>query len=254
VSVSAADPSTGRLVGRVALVTGAAGGIGTAIASRLAAEGAIVIASDLDPRACRRVPSAAKALPADVSDPASVERVVADIDSSYGRLDVLVNNAGIARDAPVHRMSDEEWSSVYSVGLWGAFCTCRAAAGLLRRPASHHRKVVNMSSSVGVHGAAGTANYAAAKAGLLGLTKALAREWAHLRINVNAVAPGLIAGTAMTAAKPADLVARIADQVPIGRPGTVDDVAAAVAYLSSEDADYVTGQVLELDGGLSVPT
>jgi 3-oxoacyl-[acyl-carrier protein] reductase len=130
---------------------------------------------------------------------------------------------------------------------------CRAAAPLLRAPADHHRKVVNVSSSVALHGAAGTANYSAAKAGLIGLTRTLAREWAPRRVNVNAVAPGLIAGTRMTAAKPADLVERVAAQVPLGRAGTPEDVAGVVAFLCSADADYMTGQVLELHGGLDVP-
>jgi 3-oxoacyl-[acyl-carrier protein] reductase len=244
---------SGRLADRVALVTGAGGGIGRAIVARLAAEGAAVVVNDLDAAACEDVAGAASVAPGDVTDPEVVAAVVAALQVRHGRLDVLVNNAGVTRDAPVHRMTDEDWRLVHDVGLWGAFCVCRAAAPLLRAPAEHHRKVVNMSSSVGLHGAAGTANYAAAKAGLIGLTKSLAREWAGRRVNVNAVAPGLIEGTAMTAAKPPELIARVTEQVPLGRAGTPDDVAAAVAFLASPDSDYMTGQVLELSGGLEVP-
>jgi 3-oxoacyl-[acyl-carrier protein] reductase len=156
----------------------------------------------------------------------------------------------VVRDAALHRMTDEQWRLVHDVGLWGPFCMCRAAAPLLREPAEHHRKVVNMSSSVALHGAPGTVNYSAAKAGLIGLTRALAREWAPRQVNVNAVAPGLISSTGMTAAKPAELIAEVAASVPLGRAGTPEDVAGVVAFLASSDSDYMTGQVLELDGGL----
>jgi 3-oxoacyl-[acyl-carrier protein] reductase len=143
------------------------------------------------------------------------------------------------------------------VVLFGGFCMCRAAAPHLRgprdQPPAHHRKVVNMSSSVGLYGAAGTANYSAAKAGLIGLTKALAREWARSRVNVNAVAPGLIVGTGLTDGKPAELMDHVLAQLPFARPGTPGDVAAAVAFLASSDSDYITGQVLEITGGLELP-
>ena len=192
-----------------------------------------------------------------MSDVEATEAVIARVASERGVLDILVNNAGVLRDAPLHRMTDEDWRVVHDVVLRGTFNVCRAAAGLLRgeRDAmpAHHRKVVNISSSVGIHGAAGTANYSAAKAGVIGLTRALAREWAPRRVNVNAVAPGLIAGTALTDAKPAELIERTVAQIPIGRAGTPEDVAAAVAFLASPDADYLTGQVLDLHGGLDVP-
>jgi 3-oxoacyl-[acyl-carrier protein] reductase len=251
-------PGSGRLAGRVALVTGAAGGIGRGIVARLLAEGAAVVVNDLDAAACRKAVAglaaggAATPAPGDVTDAASAAAVLALVQERYGALDILVNNAGVTRDGPLHRMSDDDWRVVQDVGLYGAFCMCRAAAPLLRAPSDHHRKVVNISSNVGVHGAAGTVNYSAAKAGLIGLTRALAREWATRQVNVNAVAPGLIEGTGLTASKPQDLIARVAAQVPIGRPGTPADVAAAVAFLASADADYVTGQVLELSGGLDV--
>ncbi|HET6507027.1 MAG TPA: SDR family oxidoreductase [Baekduia sp.] len=246
-----------RLADRVALVTGAAGGIGRGIAARLLAEGAVVVVNDLDPDACAvavaDLGAGAVAAPGDVTDPASATAVLARVGADHGRLDILVNNAGVTRDGPLHRMSDEDWRVVHDVGLRGAFNLCRAAAPLLRAPADHHRKVINISSNVALHGAPGTANYSAAKAGLIGLTRALAREWASRRVNVNALAPGLIEGTGLTAAKPAELIARVAEQVPLGRAGTPADVGAAVAFLASADADYMTGQVLELSGGLEVP-
>jgi 3-oxoacyl-[acyl-carrier protein] reductase len=234
------------MVGRVALVTGAAGGIGRAIVARLAAAGAVVIANDLVET---EVEGATAFVRGSVSEDA--EAIVAGCGE---RLDVLVNNAGVVRDAPVHRMSDDDWRLVNEVGLYGAFAMTRAAAGLLREPAEHHRKVVNLASNVALHGAPGTANYAAAKAGLIGFTRSLAREWAPRRVNVNAIAPGLIAGTGMTAAKPAELIARVEAQIPLGRAGTPEDVAAAVAFLASPDSDFMTGQVLELSGGLDVPS
>ncbi|HWF52829.1 MAG TPA: 3-oxoacyl-ACP reductase FabG [Solirubrobacteraceae bacterium] len=256
--------SAGRLDRQVAVVTGAGNGIGRAIAVRLAAAGAAVVVNDLDPAAGADTVAAivssgghATAAPGNVSDPTAVREIVAGIEATHGTLDILVNNAGVTRDAPVQRMSDDDWRVVQEVGLWGSFYMCRAASPLLRgqrdQPPGHHRKVVNMSSSVGIYGAPGTANYAAAKAGLIGLTKTLAREWARYRINVNAVAPGLIAGTRLTAGKPAELIARVEAQVPLGRAGTPEDVAGAVAFLVSEDADYITGQVLELHGGLEIP-
>jgi 3-oxoacyl-[acyl-carrier protein] reductase len=236
---------------RVAIVTGAAQGIGRAIAGRLAREGASVVVNDLDRALCdaavgeiEAAGGRAAAAQGSVSDPASADGIVAAAEAAFGRLDILVNNAGVTRDAVLHRMTDDEWRLVHDVVLWGTFCLCRASA--------RHRKVVNVSSIAGVYGAAGTANYSAAKAGVIGLTKALAREWARFRVNVNAVAPGMISGTRITAEKPADLMAQIERSIPIGRAGTPEDVAAAVAFLASADADYVTGQVLELHGGMEL--
>ncbi len=256
---------TAGLDRRVALVTGAGHGIGRAIALRLATEGATVVINDIEPDACGATVHAIEAAggrglaaPGNVTDPADTDAVLAAAENAFGTLDILVNNAGVTRDAPVQRMSDDDWRIVQQVALWGSFYMCRSATALLRgsreSPPCHHRKVVNMSSSVGIYGASGTANYSAAKAGLIGLTKALSREWARHRINVNAVAPGLITGTQLTAAKPPELIARVEAQVPLGRAGTPEDVAGAVAFLCSTDADYITGQVLELHGGLEVPS
>ena len=239
-----------RLQGRVALVTGAGGGIGRAIAERLASEGASVLINDRDAELCARVATELGGVPApgDVTSPADMEAVIALAE----RLDIVVNNAGVTRDAPIHRMTDADWNIVQDVALRGAFNVCRAAAPLLRGESDHHRKVVNITSAVALYGARGASNYCAAKAGLIGLTKSLAREWARDRINVNAVAPGLISGTGLTDAKPQDLIERVAASIPLGRAGTPADVAATVAFLASPDSDYMTGQVLELHGGAEV--
>lgn len=250
----------GSLDARVALVTGAGSGIGRAIAHRLAADGAAVAVNDVAEDAAAAVVAEivaaggrSAAAPGNVSDPAETVAIVAAVDEAFGGLDVLVNNAGLTRDAVLHRMTDEQWDAVVDVVLRGSFLMCRSAARLLRsRDADHNRKVVNIVSIAGVYGAAGTTNYSSAKAGLIGLTKALAREWAGLRINVNAVAPGLITHTRLADAMPEGLLDRMVAMTPIGRGGVPEDVAAAVSFLASVDADYITGQVLELHGGLEL--
>ena len=254
----------GDLDGRVALVTGSGRGIGRAIAARLAADGASVVVNDVDEDVAREaaagIDGAAVAV-GSVADPAVTDALVETAEREFGALDLVVNNAGVTRDAMVHRMSDDEWSLVLDVSLRGTFNVCRSAARLLRnRDASHNRKVVNVSSINGIYGVAGNVNYSAAKAGIIGLTKALAREWAHQRINVNAVAPGYIEGTRLTSPRkegdllgiPAEAVEKIRAMVPIGRPGTPDDVAASVAFLCTPDSDYITGQVIEIHGGMEI--
>jgi 3-oxoacyl-[acyl-carrier protein] reductase len=250
---------------KIAVVTGASQGIGRDTALALAEAGAkIAVAARNEEKLAELVQEIsakggeAFAVKMDVADLDQIKSGFKSILEKFGKIDILVNNAAITRDQPLHRMTDDDWRLVHEVALWGTFYMCRSAGRLLRgsreAPPQHHRKVVNMSSSVGIYGAPGTVNYSAAKAGVIGLTKALAREWARYRVNVNAVAPGLIAGTQLTAAKPAELIARVEAQVPLGRAGTPEDVAASVAFLASADADYITGQVLELHGGLEVPT
>lgn len=256
------------LEGRVAIVTGAGRGIGAAIASRLAADGAAVVVNDIDQAPADEVVQSligrgdrATTVVADVSIPGGADDLVATAVEQYGRLDVVVNNAGITRDAMVHRMTDEQWSSVLDVNLTGVFRLCRAALPALRQRDegdTAHRKVVNITSINGIYGTVANANYSAAKAGLIGLTKTLAREWGRHRINVNAAAPGYIAGTRLTAPRgdgdvsgiPPDVIERIERTIPIGRGGTPDDVAACVSFLADADSDYITGQVIELHGGL----
>ena len=196
-----------------------------------------------------------------VADAAATDEMVAVAEREFGTLDIVVNNAGLTRDSTIHRMSDEDWDIVARRRRCkGTFYVCRSAARLLRRKdAEHNRKVVNISSINGVYGVAFNANYSAAKAGVIGLTKSLAREWAPLRINVNAVAPGFVE-TRLTAARregdefgiAPEVLEQVHAQIPIGRVGQPDDVAALVAWLSSPDSDYVTGQVVEIHGGLEI--
>ncbi len=255
------------LEGRVALVTGAARGIGCAIATRLAEEGASIVVNDLDHDAAVALADElatkgieVRSVGGSVAERAATDAMVAVAEEAFGTLDILVNNAGITRDGMVHRMSDDAWDLVNDTILRGAFNACRSAARLLRPPAGHHRKVVNIASINGIHGTAGNVNYSAAKAGLIGLTKSLAREWAPLAVNVNAVAPGFIEGTRLTSPRaesdalgiPGPVVERIIQAIPIGRAGRPQDVAAATAFLCSTDADYITGQCLEVHGGLEI--
>lgn len=243
-----------RFEGRVALVTGASRGIGEAIARRLAAEGAIVLAAARSASVLDRVVAdisksggRARVLPLDVSEPSSIEAAMKSALEEHGQIDVLVNNAGIAEDNLILRMSREAWDRVLMTNLTGAFLLIQAVVkGMVRR---RYGRIVNVTSVVGLMGNAGQANYAAAKAGLVGLTRSVARELGSRNVTCNAVAPGFIA-TAMTDRMTEQAREALSGQIPLQRLGAPDDVAGAVAFLASEDAAYVTGAVLNVSGGL----
>ncbi len=243
-----------RFDGRVALVTGASRGIGEAIARRLASEGATLLAAARTPQALERVVAdisgaggRARALALDVSDSSSIESVVTSALEEHGQIDVLVNNAGIAEDNLILRMSREAWDRVLATNLTGAFLLTQAVVkGMVRR---RYGRIVNVTSVVGLMGNAGQANYAAAKAGLVGLTRSVARELGSRNITCNAVAPGFIA-TAMTDRMTEQARDTLSGQIPVQRLGAPEDVAAAVAFLAAEEAGYVTGAVLNVSGGL----
>ncbi len=245
-----------RLARQAAMVTGSTRGIGRAIAERLAAEGAAVAicgrqreAADAVAEAIRAQGGQALGLALDVASTSSVERAVDQVLEAFGRLDILVNNAGITRDTLLLRMDEADWDQVLDVNLKGAYRCCRAAL----RPMLKQRsgRIVNVSSVVGLIGNPGQVNYAAAKAGLIGLTKSLAREVASRGITVNAVAPGFIE-TDMTAALTPTQREAIAGRIPLGRLGRPEDVAGAVVFLVSEDGRYITGHTLVVDGGLAM--
>jgi 3-oxoacyl-[acyl-carrier protein] reductase len=243
----------GLLEGRVSLVTGASRGIGRAIAAALAAEGAHVVLGGRDAarlaeavEAIRGAGGSAEALALDVADRASVEGAVASVLRSRGRIDHLVNNAGVTRDNLLLRMKDEEWQQVLATNLTGVFlCTQAALRPMLKQRSG---RIVSITSVVGLGGNAGQANYAASKAGIVGFTKSVAREVASRGITANAIAPGFIE-TDMTAAMTDKAREAVLGAIPMGRVGGVEDVAAAVRFLVSDAAAYVTGQVLAVDGG-----
>jgi len=244
------------LEGQTAVVTGGSRGIGAAVAALLAERGAAVVVSARDGD---RLNAAVKDLEAmgtpvvgvagDVSRRDDAERVVDTARERFGRLDILVNNAGITRDGLLLRMKDDDWDRVIEVNLRGAFVMTRAAAKVMVRQKGG--RIINMSSAAGAMGNAGQANYSASKAGLIGFTKATARELSHWGILVNAVAPGLIE-TEMTATIPAPAREALLAQIPLGRVGTTREVAEVVGFLAGEGATYVTGQVFHVNGGLYI--
>jgi 3-oxoacyl-[acyl-carrier protein] reductase len=242
------------LEGKIALVTGASRGIGRAVAVAFAAQGADVALCARTESALEEVAAEIRGLGrqalvqvADVRDAASAEGAIAATVEAFGRLDILVNNAGITRDTLLMRMKDEDWDAVIETNLTGPFYFTRAAARIMLKQRSG--RILNISSVVGLMGNAGQANYAASKAGIIGVTKSLARELGPRGVTVNAIAPGFIT-TDMTAGLREEHQERLRDAIPLGAFGEPADVAAAACYLASDAAKYVTGQVVQVDGGM----
>jgi 3-oxoacyl-[acyl-carrier protein] reductase len=246
-----------ELDSKIAIVTGGSRGIGAAICAELGAAGATVVVNyvrdgSAAAAVCDRVREAggrAEPVQGDVSTAEGAAALVTQVESDVGPIDILVNNAGITRDDLIMRLSEEDWRTVIDTNLGGAFFTCRA----LSRPMLKRRAgaIVNISSIVGVHGNAGQTNYAASKAGLIGLTKSLAKELGGRGIRVNAIAPGYIA-TELTDALPEEARSAILGNTPLGRLGEPGDVARAVRFLVSDAAGFITGDVLAVDGGLGI--
>jgi 3-oxoacyl-[acyl-carrier protein] reductase len=241
------------LTGKKALVTGATGGIGSAIATALHEHGATVALSgtrnEVLLEAKTRLGSRVHTFLCNLADPADAEKLVPAAEATMGSLDILVNNAGLARDGLAMRMKDEDWSVVIEVNLTASFRLCRAALrGMVKR---RHGRIIGITSVVGVTGNPGQANYGAAKAGMIGMMKSLAREVASRGITVNCIAPGFIE-TAMTGALSDKQKETILTGVPVGRLGAAREIAAAAVYLASSEAAYVTGQTLHVNGGLAM--
>ena len=245
------------LEGKVALVTGASRGIGRAIALRLGATGARIVVNDVVFRegagaiteAFHNVGAEVKVVEADVTDATQVQEMFQQVEESWGGVDILVNNAGVTRDSLLLRMSEEEWDTVLNVNLKGVFLCCRAAARQMLR--KRWGRIINMSSVVALAGNPGQVNYAASKAGLIGVTRTLARELASRNVTVNALAPGFI-DTDMVKGMSEEARKQALARIPMDRLGTAEDVAAVVAFLASEEAGYITGQVIGVDGGIAL--
>ena len=243
------------LDGKTALVTGASRGIGRAIALCLAAEGArVAINYAGNVKAAEEVKASVEAAggtailcQADIADSAAVEAMVADVVKEFGAIDILVNNAGITRDTLLMRMKDEDFAKVLDTNLKGVFYCTKAVSKLMMKKRSG--RIINMASVVGLVGNAGQTNYAAAKAGVVGFSKSAAKELASRGITVNVVAPGFI-GTDMTAGLPESVKEKMLTDIPLGRMGEPEDVANAVLFLASDQASYITGQVVNVDGGM----
>lgn len=241
------------LESKVALVTGGTRGIGRACAERLAKEGATVALCGRTAEAAEataaEIGNGARGYACDIADPEQVNTLIESVTADLGPVAILVNNAGITRDGLLMRMKDEDWDTVLQTNLTGAFYTCRAAARSMIK--QRYGRIINLSSVVGLHGQGGQANYSAAKAGIIGFTKAYAQEVASRNITVNAVAPGYIA-TDMTSDLSEKQVGTILERVPVKRAGSAEEVAHCVAFLASDLAGYITGEVLTIDGGLGM--
>jgi 3-oxoacyl-[acyl-carrier protein] reductase len=243
-----------KLQDKIALVTGGSRGIGKAIALRLAMEGAKVVVTattkagaDKTADEIRQSGGQAAGFETNIADAKQVDALIKSTVDQFGALHILVNNAGVTRDNLVMRMSDEDWNAVIATNLTGTFNCIRAASKIMMKQRSG--KIINMTSVVALMGNKGQANYCAAKAGVIGLTKSVARELASRNIQINAVAPGFIA-TDMTAALPEAAKTAMLQSVPLERMGTPEDVASVVAFLATSDSDYITGQVFNVDGGM----
>jgi len=265
----------GTLEGKSAIVSGSGRGIGREVGLKLAAEGALIVVNDLDPeRAVETVADikaaggTAVACPGSVTEDGFAARFVQTAIESFGGLDIIVNNAGYTWDSVIQKMTDEQWDAIVGVHLRAPFQILRAALPFIKaNPTEYHRKVVNVSSVSGVHGNAGQANYSAAKAGVVGLTKTLAKEWGRYKVNVNAVAFGFILtrmtqavadgeafleieGRKIKAGISPQLAAAAAQMIPLGRPGTPAEAAGAIYLLCTQDANYISGQCLTVDAGM----
>lgn len=251
------QPTMKLLEGKTALITGAARGIGKALALRFAAEGANIAFTDLaiDENGKKTEEEIAalgvkvKGYASNAADFAQTETVVKEVVADFGRIDILVNNAGITRDGLMLRMTETQWDSVISVNLKSAFNFIHAVLPVMMR--QRGGSIINMASVVGVHGNAGQSNYAASKAGLIALAKSIAQEVGSRGIRANAIAPGFIE-TAMTAALPDDIRAEWVKKIPLRRGGQVDDIANVATFLASDMSSYVTGQVIQVDGGMNM--
>lgn len=246
-----------KLAGKTAIVTGAGRGIGNAIARRFASEGATVILISRSASSCggaaeeinKEFPGSCTAYPCDVADYDAVQETAAAILANFPQIDILVNNAGITRDTLMLRMKEEDWDSVMSTNLKSAFNMVKAFQRILMK--SPAGRIINMSSVVGLTGNMGQANYAASKAGLIGFTKSLAKEFASRKVTSNAIAPGFIA-TDMTDAIPEKIKEEMLKKIPLGSLGEPNDIASLTAFLASDDARYITGQVITCDGGMTM--
>ncbi len=244
-----------RLKDRIAIVTGAGSGIGKATALRFASEGAVVVCADVNEAAAsatageiEKAGGKARAQKADIADPASAEALVKETLARHKRLDILINNAGINKDAAMKKMAKDQWDAVISVNLTGTYNVCRAA--MMPMIEQNSGRIVN-TASVAVLGNFGQANYAASKAGVIGLTRTMALELARHKVTVNAIAPGAV-DTPMTAGIPPEVKEQLMKRIPLGRMARPEEIAGLHLFLASDEAAYITGQVIFVDGGLSV--